>query len=147
MKIDDVDRCILSELQRNSRLSMRELSRRVNLSAPSVTERVKKLEDEGVIEGYTIKINHKKLGLSIDCILEVTVKNGEYERFARFIEEHPRAIFCYRIAGRACYMVKLSVAELKEIEEFINEVSTFTTTVTHIIFSEVKIKSNSIVEM
>ncbi len=74
MKLDEIDVLILQELQKDSRLSIRELSKRINLSPPSVTERVRRLEDDGVIERYTIKINKKKLGLSIDCIIKVTMK-------------------------------------------------------------------------
>jgi Lrp/AsnC family transcriptional regulator, leucine-responsive regulatory protein len=76
----------------------------------------------------------------IDCLIEVTVKNGNYKRFQAFIEEFPKTIFCYRIAGNACYMIMITVSKLEEIEEFINEVSSFAATVTHIVFSEVKTK-------
>jgi Lrp/AsnC family transcriptional regulator, leucine-responsive regulatory protein len=142
MKIDEIDLKIIAELKKDSRQSMRELSRKVNLSPPAVTERVKRLEDEGIIEGYTIQLNRKKLGFVIDCLIEVTVKNGDYKRFQAFIEEYPKALFCYRIAGNACYMIMITVSKLEEIEEFINEVSSFAATVTHIVFSEVKIKTS-----
>lgn len=76
MKIDDIDRKILNELMRDSRLSMSELGRRINLSSPSVSERVKQMESHGVIESYTTKVNLGKLGNDIQCIIEATVKNG-----------------------------------------------------------------------
>jgi len=66
MKFDEIDAMILSELEKNSRLSIRELSKRINLSPSSVTERLKRLEDNRIIEGYTISINKKNLGLSIN---------------------------------------------------------------------------------
>lgn len=74
MQLDRVDRKILNELYNDSRLSMRELAKRVNLSAPSTAERVRKLESEGVIQKYTIDIDYKKAGLVLDCILEITLK-------------------------------------------------------------------------
>ncbi len=74
MQLDRVDRKILNELYNDSRLSMRELAKRVNLSAPSTSERVRKLESEGVIQKYTIDIDYKKAGLVLDCILEITLK-------------------------------------------------------------------------
>ena len=77
MQLDRVDRKILNELYNDSRLSMRELAKRVNLSAPSTAERVRKLESEGVIQKYTIDIDYKKAGLVLDCILEITLKNGD----------------------------------------------------------------------
>ncbi|MEW6978889.1 Lrp/AsnC family transcriptional regulator [Bacillus sp. SIMBA_154] len=136
MKITDVDVHILNELREDARLSMRELSKRVNLSAPAVAERVRKLEDAGIIEGYSVQVNYKKLGLMIDCLLEVTVLNGEYQRFVTFMNQHPRAFFAYRVAGQSCFFIKLSVASLEEIEAFIQEVSGFTKTVSHIVLSE-----------
>jgi len=142
MKFDEIDVTILSELEKNSRLSIRELSKRINLSPPSVTERVKRLEDNGVIEGYTISINKKKLGLSIDCIIKVTMRNGEYEKFKNFIKTYNRSEWCYRIAGDGCFLVKLSVKDLSEIEEFINEVSPYAITNTNIVFSEVAIDNS-----
>ncbi|WML33658.1 Lrp/AsnC family transcriptional regulator [Clostridium sp. OS1-26] len=142
MKIDEIDVSILEELQKNSRLSIRELSKRINLSAPSVAERVRRLEDDGIIEGYTIKINKKKLGLSIDCIIKLTMKNGGYEKFKIFISEYKRSEWCYRIAGDGCFLIKLSVKSLNEIEEFINEISEYAITETIIAFSEVTINNN-----
>ncbi|MBM7871253.1 Lrp/AsnC family leucine-responsive transcriptional regulator [Clostridium pascui] len=142
MKFDEIDMLILSELQKNSRLSIRELSKRINLSPPSVTERVKRLEDYGVIEEYTIKINKKKLGLTIDCIIKVTMKNGEYERFKAFIKEYKRSEWCYRIAGDSCFLIKLSVKTLSEIEEFIDEISSYAITITNIAFSEIEVNND-----
>lgn len=142
MKIDEIDIMILSELQKNSRLSMRELSKRIKLSPPSITERVKKLEDNGVIEEYTIKINKKKLGFPIDCIVKVTMKNGEYEKFKAFIKDFSRSEWCYRIAGDGCFLVKLSISDLSEVEEFINTISCYALTTTIIAFSSVEINDD-----
>lgn len=144
MKIDDIDIKILSELQRDSRLSIRELSRKINLSPPSVAERVRRLEEKGIIEEYTIKINKQKIGFPIECIIKVTMKNGEHERFKNFITNHKRSDFCFRVAGDACFIVKMSVSTLDEIEEFINEVSHYTTTSTTIVLSEVHLADNII---
>ena len=142
MKLDEIDVLILQELQKESRLSIRELSRRVNLSPPSVTERVRRLEDNGVIEGYTIKIIKKKLGLYIDCIIKVTMRNGQYEKFKIFIKEYKQSEWCYRIAGDGCFLVKLSIRSLNDIEEFINDISSYAMTETIIALSEVTINNN-----
>ncbi|QAA30456.1 Lrp/AsnC family transcriptional regulator [Clostridium manihotivorum] len=140
MKIDEIDMLILSELELNSRLSTRELSKKVNLSAPSVGERIKKLEGLGIIKGYTIKIDKKKLGYTLDCFILVTMRNGEYDRFKKFIASHNRSGFCYRIAGDHCFIVKLTVRDLSEVESFISEISSYTITSTIIAFSEVEIE-------
>lgn len=140
--MDQTDARIISELQNDSRLSIRELAKRINLSAPSVAERVRKLEDKGIIEGYTIKLNRKKMGFPIDCFVMLTMKNGEYERFSRFIAAYPYSEFCYRVAGDACFIVKLGTKSLEQIEEFINTVTPFAMTKTQFVFSQVAVDSN-----
>jgi Lrp/AsnC family transcriptional regulator, leucine-responsive regulatory protein len=137
MKIDDTDRKILDELNRNSRLSMSELGRRVNLSSPSVTERVRQMESFGIIKNYTLEIDYEKLGLPIQCIVEATVKNGDYKSFKNYIQNLPNVEFCYRIAGNACFMLKLHFETFSQAEKFIEEVNPYAHTVTHFIFSQV----------
>ncbi|MFD1171116.1 Lrp/AsnC family transcriptional regulator [Oceanobacillus picturae] len=137
MKTDDIDRRILDELLNNSRLSMSELGRRVNLSSPSVTERVRQMESLGIIKGYTLEIDFEKLGLPIQCIIEATIKNGNYNSFKSLIQKLPNVQFCYRIAGNACYMLKMHFEAFSEAEQFIDEVNPYAQTVTHFIFSKV----------
>jgi Lrp/AsnC family leucine-responsive transcriptional regulator len=137
MKIDDIDRMILDELHNNSRLSMSELGRRINLSSPSVTERVRQMESFGIIKKYTLEIDYEKLGQPIQCIIEATVKNGDYKNFKNFIQKLPNVEFCYRIAGNACYMLKMNFGTFTKAEQFIEEVNPYAQTVTHFIFSQV----------
>lgn len=138
LKIDDIDRLLLHELTNDSRLSMSELGRRINLSAPSVGERVRRLESFGVIKGYTIDIDHELLGRPIQCLIEATVKNGNYEAFTQFLSQQSNVSFCYRISGSACYMLKMQFATFAEAEQFIDAAIPYAQTVTHFIFSEVK---------
>lgn len=116
MKITDVDVHILNELREDARLSMRELSKRVNLSAPAVAERVRKLEDAGIIEGYSVQVNYKKLGLLIDCLLEVTVLNGEYQRFVAFMNEHPRAFLLIEWQDSLAFSLSCQFRLLKKLK-------------------------------
>ncbi|MEH6892129.1 Lrp/AsnC family transcriptional regulator [Bacillus sp. JJ864] len=138
MKIDNIDKKIIDELHKNSRLSMSEIGRRINLSSPSVTERVRQMESFGIIKRYTLEIDYEKLGLPIQCIIEETVKNGDYKSFKNYIEKLPNVEFCYRIAGNACYMLKMQFENFAKAEKFIEDVNPFTHTVTHFIFSPVQ---------
>lgn len=137
MKIDDIDKKILKELNENSRISMSELGRKIKLSSPSVTERVRQMESFGFIKKYTTVIDYTKLGFPIQCIIEVTVKNGDYNRFKNYIENFSNLEFCYRIAGNACYLLKMHFVSFSEVEDFINAINPYASTVTHFIFSEV----------
>lgn len=144
MKLDQTDVQILELLKKDARLSMRELGRNVHLSAPSVADRVKKLEDEGIISGYTIQINRKALGFMMDCWVEVTLRSGDIHGFKSFIKKCPNVIHCYCVAGRACYMLLLSAPLLSDIEKLINDMAPYANTVTSIIFSEVPSSDNLI---
>ncbi|NKZ32392.1 Lrp/AsnC family transcriptional regulator [Ureibacillus thermosphaericus] len=75
---------------------------------------------------------------SIQCIVEATVKNGDYKSFKNFIEGLPNVEFCYRISGKACFMLKLQFESFSKVEEFINDVSPYATNVNHFIFSKVQ---------
>ncbi|MBM0066351.1 Lrp/AsnC family transcriptional regulator [Alkalicoccobacillus gibsonii] len=137
MKIDSIDLMILDELKKDSRQSIRELSKKVNLSPPSVSERIRKMENASIIEGYTLRINDKALGLPIQCLIEITIKNGKYSVFQEKISRYPGVNYCYRITGGACFMLKISTDKLERIEEFIEEFNSIATTLTHVILSEV----------
>ncbi|SFB08359.1 MULTISPECIES: Lrp/AsnC family transcriptional regulator [unclassified Bacillus (in: firmicutes)] len=138
MKIDAIDKKIIDELSKNSRLSMSELGRRINLSSPSVTERVRQMESYGIIKKYTLEVDYEKLGYPIQCLIEATVKNGDYKAFKSVIESLPNLEFCYRIAGNACYMLKMQFETFAKAEEFINVINPYAQTVTHFIFSRVE---------
>ena len=138
MQLDRVDRKILNELYNDSRLSMRELAKRVNLSAPSTAERVRKLESEGVIQN-TQSISIIKSRTCFRLYFRNHFKNGDTTRMQQFIQSYPSASFCYRVTGSLCYIVKISVPSLVELEEFINDVSSYATTVSHIVLSEISL--------
>ena len=138
MQLDRVDRKILNELYNDSRLSMRELAKRVNLSAPSTSERVRKLESEGVIQKYTIDIDYKKAGLVLDCILEITLKMViQHVCNNLFSLIHLQVLLPSN--RKLMLHCKISVPSLVELEEFINDVSSYATTVSHIVLSEVSL--------
>lgn len=141
LKIDDTDRLILTELTADSRLSMSELGRRINLSAPSVGERVRRLESFGVIKGYTIELDHELLGQPIQCLIEATVKNGNYEAFTRFLQTYPNIAFCYRVSGDACFLMKMHFNTFADAEQFIDDAIPYAHTKTTFIFSEVDIQT------
>lgn len=138
MKIDEIDRKIIDQLRENSRLSMSELGRRINLSSPSVTERVRQMESFGIIKKYTLEVDYEKLGYPVQCIIEATIKNGDYQSFKKVIENLHRVEFCYRIAGQACYMLKMQFESFSQAEEFINFINPYASTVTHFIFSPIE---------
>ncbi|WP_440112769.1 Lrp/AsnC family transcriptional regulator [Paenibacillus sp. QZ-Y1] len=139
MDLDRTDYHILRQLREDARLSMRELARKVNLSPSSVSERVRRMEDAGIIQGYHVHIDRSRLGCGVRCMIEVTLRNGEHERFAEYIRQLPWSEFAYRVAGKACFIVMLSAPGMAEVEACITELAPYAVTVTHVVFSQVEL--------
>jgi Lrp/AsnC family transcriptional regulator, leucine-responsive regulatory protein len=137
--MDLIDEQILKQLQKNSRLSMTELGKRVHLSSPAVKERVRQLEESGVLHAYTIHLNYKQLGYPISAIIEAVIKNNRYEQFKQHIQNQTNIEFCYRIAGDACFILKAHFQDFQAAENFIDTLLPLAATKTNFIFSEVVI--------
>ncbi len=112
--MDTTDRAILTELRKDARLSMRELSRRVALSAPAVGERVRRLEERGVIERYTIAVAEPKP--PIVAYVEVTMRSADHARFLAFFEGEADLRECARISGATCYLLRAECADMATLD-------------------------------
>ena len=100
---DPVNTRILMELQKNPRLTMTELGRRVGLSSPAVTERVRRLEEMGVIQGYRLDINPAALGLPIAAYVRIRPNPGQLPKIADLADSIPEIVECHRVTGEDCY--------------------------------------------
>ena len=109
MEIDGTDRKLIDLLQANARMSFAELGRRVRLSTPAVIERVKRLEDAGVILGYNAQVNPAAVGLPLAAIVRVTVAGDRLVRFGKQVKEISEVLECYRITGSDSYLVRVAV--------------------------------------
>lgn len=96
--LDDLSIKILKELQADARLSITEIGKRVGLSGPAVSERIKKMEDEGIINGYTTHINHDRVGMTINAF--ITLKSSlTHAAIIKKMKEMPEILECYNITG------------------------------------------------
>jgi Lrp/AsnC family leucine-responsive transcriptional regulator len=122
--LDDLDRCILRELQANARISNADLAERVGLSASPCWQRVKRLEDSGYIEGYVAVLDQKRLGLPDTVIIEVTLEKHDDEvlaRFGRALTDLPEVLETYLTTGEYDYFVKVAVDGTEGYERFLRE--------------------------
>ncbi|OEC01509.1 AsnC family transcriptional regulator [Lysinibacillus sphaericus] len=131
--MDNIDTEILRQLQLNAKISMKELASIVHLSSPAVIERVKKLEEQGSIEGYTTKVNLKKMDRSIQAI--VLFKSIDCKSLSDFCNAHPDVLECYRVAGEISYIVKLATYSVETLEQFIDAAMPYGTPSTNIVLS------------
>src|SRR5262245_56607311 len=117
---DAVNLRILTELQRNPRLTMTELGRRVGLSSPAVTERVRRLEETGVIQGYTLEINPAALGLPIAAYVRVRPNPGQLPRIAELAQCIPEVVECHRVTGEDCFILKVYLPGLDQLDRVLD---------------------------
>ena len=134
-EIDAVDARILAALVDDARASVAVLARLVGLSAPTVSERIARLEDAGVIEGYTLTISPKALGLPIAAWLRIRPIPGQLQKVAEILRELPEIVECDRITGEDCFIARAHVASIDALEKLIDQVIPYATTNTSIIQS------------
>jgi Lrp/AsnC family leucine-responsive transcriptional regulator len=121
MQLDAIDRAILTELQRDGRISNVELAQRVHLSPSACLRRVKQLEDEGVIAQYVALLNPKAVGqhgISFTIINLETMSNGLLEAFEQAVRDVPQILDCYYIAGANDYLIRFSYRDAEDLERF-----------------------------
>jgi Lrp/AsnC family transcriptional regulator, leucine-responsive regulatory protein len=114
-RLDDTDRKIIGELLADGRVSLAELGRRVNLSPPAVTERVKRLERNGVLTGYTAEIDLRKLGYPLTAIVRIKPSPGQLPRIPELAEQIPEVSECHRITGEDCFYLKIHLRSIDEL--------------------------------
>ena len=122
-QLDDIDRQILDLLQRDARMTNAAIAAEVGLTAPSVFERVRKLEQRGVIQGYTINIDPAALGKPMTAFIRISAAFDErYEAGVRAISEDPEVLECYSVAGEDCFILKTKCGSPSELESLLGRI-------------------------
>ncbi|MEJ2552883.1 MAG: Lrp/AsnC family transcriptional regulator [Gammaproteobacteria bacterium] len=123
MELDKFDREILQELQKYGRMSNQELAEAVNLSPSPCLRRVRRLEDEGYIEGYVALLNARKLGLNLMAFIQISMDKHTPERFTEFdkiVTALPEVLECHLITGQAAdYLLKVIVEDMDAYQQFL----------------------------
>jgi Lrp/AsnC family leucine-responsive transcriptional regulator len=133
--LDAVDARILKALADDARTSVADIARLVGLSGPSVSERIRRLEESGVIEGYTVRINALEIGLPIAAWLRVRPLPGELARVADILRGLTEIVECDRVTGDDCFIAKAHVRSMEHLERVIDRIIPFAMTNTSIIQS------------
>jgi Lrp/AsnC family transcriptional regulator, leucine-responsive regulatory protein len=133
--MDKKDWILLEALQQDARLPFAELARRSGLSAPSAAERVRRLQDEGVITGYHAEVDPVKLGRPMQVFIRLSVLNKDYLRFRRFLGGVNEISECHHVSGEEAMVLRAAVPSVKDLEELLRKLSTFGQTATSLILS------------
>ncbi|MEI7950120.1 MAG: Lrp/AsnC family transcriptional regulator [Gammaproteobacteria bacterium] len=123
LQLDKIDKRILTELQRNARISNQELADKVGLSPSPCLRRVKNLEEAGLIKGYVTELDASKLGLKLMAIVQVAMDRHTPDRFEQFeatIKTYPQVLECIMITGQSAdYQLKVLVKDMDEYQDFL----------------------------
>ena len=131
--LDATDRQIIGELAREGRISFAELGRRVSLSSPAVTERVRRLEQTGVITGYRAEVDPRALGYALTAIVRVKPAVRQLSKIAELAADIPQIEECLRITGEDCFYMKLHLASIEELPSVLDRFLLYGETTTSIV--------------
>ncbi|HEX6881486.1 MAG TPA: Lrp/AsnC family transcriptional regulator [Terriglobales bacterium] len=133
--LDDIGWKILSELQQNARISFAELGRRVGLSTPAATERVRRMEEAGIILGYRAQIDPAKVGLPILAFINVKVSGENLSHFMKVAANHPEVLECHRVTGADSFLLKTAVSDVRHLERMLDALMPYVATTTSMVLS------------
>jgi Lrp/AsnC family leucine-responsive transcriptional regulator len=133
--LDDVNRRLLQELQQDGRLSTAELARRVSLSPPAVAERVRRLEQAGVITGYRAVIDPAAVGYPLSAVVRIRPTPRQLPKIADIAREVPEVVECYRITGDDCFLLTLRLRSIDDLEPILDRFVLYGQTTTSIVQS------------
>lgn len=121
--LDDVDKRILELLSNDGRMSIKDLAQNVGLSAPSTSERIKRLEERGVIRGFTVEIGPASIGFTLQAIIRVRPLPGKLHVVQQLIEEIPEISECDKVTGDDCFIARLHVRSIEELDTILDRIA------------------------
>lgn len=133
--LDEVGWRLLRELQADARLSFAELGRRVGLSLPAVAERVRRMEEAGIITGYYAEVNLPKMGRPIMAFIRMAVPRERYPAFTALIRDLPEVLEGHHLSGSEAFILKVALTSIPHLEALIDQLSEYGQTTTSVVLS------------
>jgi Lrp/AsnC family leucine-responsive transcriptional regulator len=133
--LDETGLRLVAELQRDARLSLAELGRRVGLSSPAVAERLRRLEAEGVIGGYRAEVDPRRLGYTLAVVIRIRPAPRQLAAVADLARATPEIVECHRVTGDDCFVMSAHVRDVGHLEEIIDGFAAYGQTTTSIVQS------------
>ncbi len=133
--LDDLDRRLLDILSVNARISLKELAQEAGLSSPSTADRLRRLEDRGVITGFTVGVNPTALGYALQAVVRVRPMPGMLHIVEKLIQDTPEFVECDKVTGDDCFIAKLLVRDMEQLDAILDKVAERAQTNTSIVKS------------
>jgi len=137
MKLDKLSWSILSELQKDARAHLTEISKKVGISSPAVSERIQKMEDAGIISGYKAELNMDKIGYSLGVYISIKIRFGQVHKFQELIQTIPEIYECHKLTGHDCMLMKAYVKDPKHLERLNDRLSQYGELTTSLILTSI----------
>ncbi|MFD9574566.1 Lrp/AsnC family transcriptional regulator [Streptomyces sp. NPDC059982] len=135
VNLDETDWEIIGQLQREARISLSELGRRVKLSSSATTERVRNLESLGVITGYHATVDLAKVGYPVLAVVRLKYPGNHHQPLHRLLTERHEILECLRTTGDDCYTLKVAATSMEHLETLMDELASFGSTTTSVVYS------------
>jgi Lrp/AsnC family leucine-responsive transcriptional regulator len=132
---DATDWRLLEALQRDGRASYAELARAVSMSPSAVTERVRRLEEAGVITGYTAVIDHERIGLPVLALVRLRYPHGNYRPFHDLLGSTPEVLEAHHVTGEDCFVLKVAARSMRHLEEITGRIAGLGAITTSVVYS------------
>lgn len=134
--MDDYGRKLLEELQSNARLSIAELGRRIGLSATATAERLKQMEEVGIIRGYSVQIDREALGLDVMAFVRMSCSGGQqYHRLIEYVQTLQEVRECHHLTGGDDLLLKVTTTNMADLEALIEALLPYGNPITSLVFS------------
>lgn len=131
--LDGVDRRLVSLLAANARATVADLARQVSMSAPSVADRLRRLEESGVIRRYTVEVDPVALGYALEAIVRVRPMPGQLRHVEQLLKEIPEFIECDKVTGEDCFVARVVLRTIEHLDKILDRVTEYAETNTAII--------------
>jgi Lrp/AsnC family leucine-responsive transcriptional regulator len=135
LTLDKTDWRLLAELQRDGRASYAELARAVAMSASAVAERVRRLEEAGVIPGYRAAVDPERVGLTVMAFVRLRYPTGNYRPFHALLDSTPEIIEAHHVTGEDCFVLKVLARSMRHLEEVTGRISGLGSVTTSVVYS------------
>jgi Lrp/AsnC family leucine-responsive transcriptional regulator len=131
--LDETDQALIALLSENARLPTAELARSVGLSAPSVAERLRRLEEDGVVKGYTVELDPKALGYTLTAIVRIRPLPGQLHTVEKLLVESPEVVECDKVTGEDCFVARYLLRSIEELDPILERIAQRAQTSTSIV--------------
>jgi Lrp/AsnC family transcriptional regulator, leucine-responsive regulatory protein len=121
--LDEIDRRIIATLAADARMSLKELAARAGLSSPSASERLRRLEERGIVTGFTVEISPKAMGFELQAVVRIRPLPGMLHAVERLLQDTAEIVECDKVTGEDCFVARLYVRSMEQLDSILDSMS------------------------